>query len=335
MNNTASLKTKINPVSSCYVTEENVVSNDMAWAIEKATNTPLMQAVQGGQVDIVQWLINRGADVNAQNKDGLTSLHFASSVSDDKIGRMCVDILVAAGAKVNVQDNRGNTPLMSATMNGNMECIEALSLNGGDFSIQNDDGVTPLKYVLLHIEDTFGKNIDGENLAKSLLKNGADINETNDYGDTLLTQLIISGNRTQKVVDFLLNNGMDANKQNREGFTPLMISIIHHADECFEKLVRHGVDLNIQNEQGINALMYAAMLKKQDMVYTLIDNKASVKRRTKSGETFWGYMSQSMRRRLVEHYNLPKEKYITSHASSASTIEQVKEGNYRILEYKI
>ena len=61
-------------------------------------------------MDAVRLLLDLRADVNAFNQSGLTSLHGAAYIGADAI----IQLLVERGAKVNVKDNVGQTPLSIA-----------------------------------------------------------------------------------------------------------------------------------------------------------------------------------------------------------------------------
>lgn len=98
-----------------------------------------------------EYITEKGIDVNAQFKlNGKTALHYV--IQSEKI--KCVEILVNAGADVNIQDEDGNTPVHLAAMaenaheNNIWEPIEILGLllNTGkvDFTIENNEGQTPL-----------------------------------------------------------------------------------------------------------------------------------------------------------------------------------------------
>jgi len=66
-------------------------------------STPLHLASMNGHVDLTRMLIERGADVSAQKKDGSTALHLASKYRHVDLARM----LVECSADVSAQDKDG------------------------------------------------------------------------------------------------------------------------------------------------------------------------------------------------------------------------------------
>lgn len=85
---------------------------DAMWA--STGNTALIWASGNGDVDMVQLLIDNGADINIKNKDGYTALIWASSEGHLDVVRLLLD----AGANANIKDNWGNTALDEAILNG-------------------------------------------------------------------------------------------------------------------------------------------------------------------------------------------------------------------------
>lgn len=87
-------------------------------------------------------LIESGADINAKDNDGNTPLHNSSSF--DRAGITL--FLISVGADVNLKKNNGKTPLHIACINGCAGAALALVSNGADVHAKNIDGKTPLHF---------------------------------------------------------------------------------------------------------------------------------------------------------------------------------------------
>ena len=70
----------------------------------------------------MEWLLNFGADVDAQEEEGYTPLHFAVAGGHTRVLAM----LLAAGADVNAPDATARTPLHLAADEGLTEMVEVL-----------------------------------------------------------------------------------------------------------------------------------------------------------------------------------------------------------------
>lgn len=107
--------------------------------------TPLYNACRSGWGDIVELMISRGADMDAKSYGETPLLKVAGKkINDVALAR----ILVGNGAKVNVQDTQGNTPLYHAIMNKNEKMIKLLLDNGADMYITNKRGDSPARFIL-------------------------------------------------------------------------------------------------------------------------------------------------------------------------------------------
>lgn len=105
--------------------------------------TDLFALIRTGTLQDLQAAISNGADVNAQDRAGWTSLMLAAWYNQNPD---IVRILLKAGADVNAQVN-GTTALMFAAMlNSNPEVITALLNAGADVKAKNIWGQTALDY---------------------------------------------------------------------------------------------------------------------------------------------------------------------------------------------
>jgi uncharacterized protein len=104
---------------------------------EPSCTTPPLR----GSVGAAQHLIEIGSDINAQDRQGFTALHFAAQGFQLDVARL----LLAAGASTTVQNIHGNTALWTATFNsrGRGELIIELLARGADPDSLNDSGASP------------------------------------------------------------------------------------------------------------------------------------------------------------------------------------------------
>ena len=156
---------------------------------DKHTNSnALDEAVEHGNREIVEALLNGGANVNARNNRRQTAL---MRIDDDGTARLVED-LVRAGAKVNLKDEDGDTPLILAASYSTAEVVQALVRAGARVDVVNKDG-----------SSAFMKAAECGRLeaVKMLFDLGADINKQDKEGATALSQA--QDNEHEDVVKFL------------------------------------------------------------------------------------------------------------------------------------
>jgi ankyrin repeat protein len=104
--------------------------------------TALHLAAFFGQAEVMQYLIEKGANVNsvARNVMKVMPLHSAAAQSNVRI----VELLLDQGALVNAQQEGGFTALHAAAQSGNLEMARLLLKHGADPNAKTDKGQTPL-----------------------------------------------------------------------------------------------------------------------------------------------------------------------------------------------
>jgi ankyrin repeat protein len=100
--------------------------------------TALHLAAFFGRPDTVALLIERGAEVDAFGRGWMTGTAMHSAVS--RLHADVVRILLDAGAKPNVRQSAGWTPLHAAAMNGDLTSVELLLASGADPTATNEEG---------------------------------------------------------------------------------------------------------------------------------------------------------------------------------------------------
>ena len=124
--------------------------------------TALALASYLGQKESVDYLIEKGADVNAlaRNETGFTALTGAVTQNHNEIAK----VLVKNGAHVNHRYEGGFTALMHAAYSENVELVSFLLQNGADPTAKNGEGKSSL---------TFAQEKNNPRIIELLRKNGA------------------------------------------------------------------------------------------------------------------------------------------------------------------
>lgn len=108
---------------------------------DREGRTPLHIATMWGNKKVVKVLLQAGADPNKADKEGETSVHKASYEGHAEVLKL---LLAAPGVKVNKVDNEGRTPLWEASFLGKTDIVAMLLNMGADANKADQDGDTPL-----------------------------------------------------------------------------------------------------------------------------------------------------------------------------------------------
>jgi len=113
-------------------------------AADRDGRTVLINASCYNNLELIEWALKNGADINHQDKGGFTALHFAVQEQYLEV----VNFLIKNNITIDLQDKYGNTALWRAVMNGvSNEIIAILLKNGANPNLQNKSEVAPIDLV--------------------------------------------------------------------------------------------------------------------------------------------------------------------------------------------
>uniref|UniRef100_A0A674PEG4 Ankyrin repeat domain 52a n=1 Tax=Takifugu rubripes TaxID=31033 RepID=A0A674PEG4_TAKRU len=240
---------------------------------DKQGYTPLHAAAASGHIEIVKYLLRMGAEVRdrSPNNCGYTPLHLAAVSTN---GALCLELLVNNGADVNQQSKEGKSPLHMAAIHGRFTRSQILIQNGGEIDCVDKYGNTPLhiaaKYghellistLMTNGADTARRGIHGmfplhlavlygfSDCCRKLLSSGT------DSFNRWVFDLHIHPN--VECLNLLLSSGTDLNKRDIMGRTPLHYAAANGRYQCTVALVSAGAEVNEPDQIGCTPLHYAA-----------------------------------------------------------------------------
>jgi len=249
-------------------------------AKDKNGDTVLHLAGRKKNRDIVEFLVSKGAKVNARGQYDVTALH--NAIWTD-IG--IIDFLVSAGADANAKDSYGYTPLFWAVWK-DKETIQLLIDAGADVDSKNKDGKTALEFAMnggsnaeivrllserstavptIHVAAYIGD----ANQVQVLIEEGVDLDMRDKNGNSPLHYA--AGRGCHDVVKLLIDNGADIHIRNKGGKTPLHMATQKTHRDVVQLLIAKEADINIKDKDGNTPLYYACRKdKNQDILELLL-----------------------------------------------------------------
>ena len=106
--------------------------------------TALIISVKKNNVKMVKTLLRKGSDVNRRNRKGNTAMIIAAKYGLEQL----LVLLLQAGADVNIKNKQGMTSLMEATGKGNSACVEFLIKAGADVNASDKGWMTAIMLAL-------------------------------------------------------------------------------------------------------------------------------------------------------------------------------------------
>lgn len=200
-------------------------------AQDRVGNTALIYAVEIQNMDAIKLLLKNGAHVNATNQQQQHALFFAPSLEKETMYNT-LQILLEAGADINKQDVEGDTILMKLIDEGmpfsDRDCIQLLFDHKSDVNKVNNNKENALN-IIAH------KEMD---------------------------------DNTLYIMKMLIAKGINVNNQDDKGTTPFMTFIASNYDftsnACRELLMTSDIDTSIEDDHLLNIMDY--VWEKSDLI---------------------------------------------------------------------
>lgn len=252
--------------------------------------TVLFDSVNGGNVNIIREIANNIDDINIIDENGQTVLFEAVLKDDFEV----VEALVLNGIDVNLLDNEGRNVLFSAVLLGSkgLKLIE--------FLIDKD--------INLNQKDNNKKNILDEiiyilDLQKTSLKH-LENNYVAIKEDTNMSEVTV----------LLVENGLEINELDDNGYTILHKEVERKNYESIEFLIDCGANINLRDNEGRN-LFNKEVLKGSSnyaMITYLIDNGIDIDNRDKDEKTIFDYLCEiiMVQKGLKKEFSIKDEDYL-------------------------
>lgn len=210
--------------------------------------TLLIYAAAAGQIDMVNYAIGAGADVNMQDDFGMSALHYAAR---ENHAAVVLRLLQQDNLALNLRNNIGNTPLVSAILNESTEVINILLTpvnvqRGLNINLANNEQFSPLVLAILK---------DDLVLLNRLLQLGVQVGFI--LPNVTALQFAVGRQKERMVERLLLIPGLDVNQKNEKGETALMVAALVGNLNIARRLIARGALVILQDKDGDDAIDYA------------------------------------------------------------------------------
>lgn len=274
-----------------------------------------------GNLEIVKYLIGKGSDVNLEDSHGsfpitaaassgqsnpeLYEAFFKAGVDPKKKYQNGANLLLLAissdkelkaaeyfttkGMSLKDVDSEGNTAFTYAARSGNIALLKKLL----------EKGVKPNDNALFTAAQGSRRESNTIETYKYLVEE-VKIKPTalNKSGQNVLHILAGKPNQTE-IIKYFITKGLDPNKADKEGTTPLMVAASARETSVLEFLLPTAKNINLQNLKGESALTNAVRYGSPEAVSLLLAKGADVNVKDKDGNNLGVYLVQSYRPQMM------------------------------------
>lgn len=248
----------------------------------KTKENAILFASRGGRgssnsLEVFKYLEELGVNPNVTSDQGITPLHNLSRSSKDlKI----YDYFIQKGVDPNAVDHNGNTALLNACSRNNLDIIKYLGEKSDDINHLNQDGHSALSIAV--------QNNSSEVVAY-LLSKGADAKLIDKNGNSLVYYLLDTRGLPKDFetkVAALKEKGVDFTKAQEDEKNIWHLAVQKNNLALLQTVNGLGADINAKDSQGNTPLHYAALQTDNvEVLQYLLSEGADVNLTTEFGET--------------------------------------------------
>ena len=190
--------------------------------------TPITASCTHGHLDMVNWLLDQGANAQQPNARSFTPLLCAVDSGKWEVA----DLLLSIGAQIEQIDKYGRTPLMIAAYKGHIGVVEMLLSKGASVESVDKEGLTALCWGCLkgHLH-----------IIQRLQENGSDLHHTDRCGRSPLQLAAFHGD--SHVVQYLIDQGALIEHEDINGMRALDRAIDRRNTSVVVSFLRKGAKL--------------------------------------------------------------------------------------------
>jgi len=248
-------------------------------------------------VDTLILLLGKNADINSKNRSGDTILHrIAMSSSSDSRNLNMINYLIDHGANIDAKNNAGLTPLLLiSSRHSELRTIQLLIQRGADVNANDSmgqnilqrftSGPDPFSRAFFMYSITYG--INSKKSVNYLLKNGLDVNSTDHQGYNTLYKILhkYEGSLLSKyLVKRILNSTTNFDLLASNGKT-----LLHFATETRPGLVqvmlKLGANIKEISKDNRTVLHYAAISGSVKLLKLFLGRGIDITRKSNTGKT--------------------------------------------------
>ena len=234
--------------------------------------TPLCVASSAGNLDMFQFLLNKGADANILDDNGYLPLHWACRKGYLKM----IELLIDKKFNINAKGDRGFTALHHAAEHGHLEIVKILIDKGANINIPTSEGRFPIQFA------AYNGHLD---ILKHLLEIIKDVNFKDDETNATLLMCASMGDK-DNVVKYLMDQGADITIMDIDGKVPLHYATYNGHLNVIKLLIESKPELiNAPTLQGETALHIATKTGQTEVVKYLLSKRADNNLQDKNHKT--------------------------------------------------